>query len=76
MSLGIHRIWKNEFVNSLGLLKPNLVIDQKKQQHEEKLKVIDVAGGTGDIAFRIWERGNFFAKSYLSILYIIQPFSL
>jgi len=39
MSLGIHRLWKNHFVSKLS---PN-----------SKMKILDVAGGTGDIAFRI-----------------------
>lgn len=43
MSGGLHRRWKNRFV---GLLRP--------QPHE---RVLDLAGGTGDIAFRIAARG-------------------
>ena len=43
MSLGVHRLWKNQFVRKL---KP------RPGQH-----VLDMAGGTGDIAFRIAERG-------------------
>ena len=43
MSGGLHRLWKNEFVR---LLKP--------QPHEH---ILDLAGGTGDIAFRIAGRG-------------------
>jgi demethylmenaquinone methyltransferase/2-methoxy-6-polyprenyl-1,4-benzoquinol methylase len=43
MSGGMHRIWKDDFVK---LLKP--------QPHEH---VLDLAGGTGDIAFRIAKRG-------------------
>ena len=43
MSAGLHRIWKNQFVRKL---KP------RAGQH-----IIDMAGGTGDIAFRIAERG-------------------
>ncbi|GAB6028606.1 hypothetical protein CHUAL_004444 [Chamberlinius hualienensis] len=39
MSLGIHRLWKDEFVK---MLHPTPGIN-----------VLDVAGGTGDIAFRI-----------------------
>lgn len=39
MSLGIHRLWKDEFVK---MLNPTPGIN-----------VLDVAGGTGDIAFRI-----------------------
>ena len=43
MSAGMHRVWKNQFVRKL---KP------RAGQH-----IIDMAGGTGDIAFRIAERG-------------------
>ena len=41
MSAGVHRIWKNKMVEE---------IDATKNQF---LRVIDLAGGTGDIAFRI-----------------------
>lgn len=43
MSGGMHRLWKDRFVNRL-----------KPQPHEH---VLDMAGGTGDIAFRIAARG-------------------
>ena len=43
MSAGMHRVWKNQFVRKL---KP------RAGQH-----ILDMAGGTGDIAFRIAERG-------------------
>ncbi|HEY9552177.1 bifunctional demethylmenaquinone methyltransferase/2-methoxy-6-polyprenyl-1,4-benzoquinol methylase UbiE [Allosphingosinicella sp.] len=43
MSVGMHRVWKNQFVRKL---KP------RPGQH-----ILDMAGGTGDIAFRIAERG-------------------
>ena len=43
MSAGMHRLWKNQFVRKL---KP------RAGQH-----VLDMAGGTGDIAFRIAESG-------------------
>jgi demethylmenaquinone methyltransferase/2-methoxy-6-polyprenyl-1,4-benzoquinol methylase len=43
MSGGMHRLWKDDFVK---LLKP--------QPHEH---ILDLAGGTGDIAFRIAQRG-------------------
>lgn len=43
MSAGLHRRWKNRFVS---LLRP--------QPHEH---ILDLAGGTGDIAFRIAARG-------------------
>lgn len=38
MSFGLHRAWKNYFINEIS---PNY-----------RMKLIDVAGGTGDIAFR------------------------
>ena len=42
MSFGIHRIWKDNFVD---------ILDPPKD-----LKHLDVAGGTGDIGFRILDR--------------------
>ena len=39
MSFGMHRMWKKKF---LSFVKPN-----------KKEKILDVAGGTGDIAFRV-----------------------
>lgn len=46
MSLGIHRLWKDHFVSKL---------DPGKRPGGEPLNFLDVAGGTGDIAFRILE---------------------
>jgi len=43
MSGGMHRLWKDDFVKRL-----------KPQPHEQ---ILDLAGGTGDIAFRIAKRG-------------------
>jgi 2-methoxy-6-polyprenyl-1,4-benzoquinol methylase len=62
MSLGVHRIWKNEFVNSLGLLRHNIVY-KEGQASEEKLRILDMAGGTGDISFRIYDSAKHYAKS-------------
>ena len=42
MSGGLHRLWKDDFV---ALLSP--------PRHARSFAVLDVAGGTGDIAFRI-----------------------
>jgi demethylmenaquinone methyltransferase/2-methoxy-6-polyprenyl-1,4-benzoquinol methylase len=44
MSLGIHRAWKAEFI---GWLAPRA-----------DMHLLDVAGGTGDIAFRFLEKGG------------------
>lgn len=42
MSGGLHRLWKDSFVKQLGA--------------QTSWQVLDVAGGTGDIAFRLQER--------------------
>jgi len=42
MSFGIHRIWKDHFVKTLD--------------PPEDIKLLDVAGGTGDIAFRVVDK--------------------
>ena len=44
MSAGLHRLWKNEMV---AWLAPR-----------EGMRIVDVAGGTGDIAFRILKRAR------------------
>ncbi|KAF8251731.1 UbiE/COQ5 methyltransferase [Wilcoxina mikolae CBS 423.85] len=44
MSFGIHRLWKDHFVRSL---------DPGRKPGGQPLKILDVAGGTGDIAFRM-----------------------
>ena len=51
MSLGIHRCWKDHFVNQLGVL-----ISRKGSQNGQPRRVLDVEGGTGDIAFKILEK--------------------
>ena len=43
MSAGVHRLWKDYFVNKIN--------------PSRDLKLLDVAGGTGDIAFRFLDRG-------------------
>ena len=44
MSLGIHRLWKDHFVRALAPGSPS---------SETGWHILDVAGGTGDIAFRM-----------------------
>lgn len=44
MSGGLHRLWKDDFVTKLD-----------PPRHDVTYKVLDMAGGTGDIAFRILE---------------------
>ena len=47
MSAGLHRLWKDDFV---AMLNP--------PRGKTAFSVLDVAGGTGDIAFRIARRGG------------------
>ena len=46
MSLGVHRLWKDEFVS---FLKPG---------KSRPIRCLDVAGGTGDIALRILDHAR------------------
>ncbi len=46
MSMGLHRAWKDAMISALN------------PRRSEDYKVLDVAGGTGDIAFRIVEASD------------------
>ncbi|WVQ72742.1 hypothetical protein IAR50_002302 [Cryptococcus sp. DSM 104548] len=61
MSLGIHRLWKDEFVSSmLPRLPPSFHRNPSDPVSSDKpvFKCLDVAGGTGDIALRILDRAK------------------
>ena len=59
MSVGVHRIWKNTFVEAIGPLKHRKVLNAEHEVVDEvPLKILDVAGGTGDISFRILEKAR------------------
>lgn len=50
MSLGIHRVWKRHFINRLDAgMRPG---------SQKPLNFLDVAGGTGDIAFGLMEHSE------------------
>ncbi|MCJ1444534.1 MAG: 2-hexaprenyl-6-methoxy-1,4-benzoquinone methyltransferase [Stictis urceolatum] len=49
MSLGIHRLWKDHFVRSL---------DPGSISTKQGWKILDIAGGTGDIAFRMLDHAT------------------
>ena len=53
MSVGDHRLWKDDFVGMMGLGAAARI------QSDKVPRFLDVAGGTGDIAFRIVD--NLFA---------------
>jgi demethylmenaquinone methyltransferase/2-methoxy-6-polyprenyl-1,4-benzoquinol methylase len=44
MSAGIHRLWKNKMIEEINI--------------KDQCKIIDLAGGTGDIAFRIAKKAK------------------
>lgn len=58
MSFGIHRIWKDNFVDDIGILRPSNNYKSDGAVEQQGVKVIDVAGGTGDIAFRILDKNK------------------
>ncbi len=51
MSMGMHRAWKDAMVAALNPRK------------DPSYRILDVAGGTGDIAFRIVEASNRLAQA-------------
>ncbi len=66
MSGGVHRIWKNKMVEeislSAGLETPNLSAGRETPPTPPYqgglVRVIDLAGGTGDVAFRIAKKAR------------------
>lgn len=54
MSLGVHRCWKDTFVNMIGPMR----LRKNDDGTQEPLKILDVAGGTGDISFRIHDKAT------------------
>ena len=58
MSAGVHRLWKDYFVQStrvefLAKAVRRNSTNASDNDNEEELRILDVAGGTGDIAFRM-----------------------
>ncbi|KAK6599177.1 hypothetical protein ACHAPC_006864 [Botrytis cinerea] len=62
MSLGIHRLWKDHFVRSInpGFTPPTTSTSTSSPQG---WKMLDIAGGTGDIAFRLLDHATNINKS-------------
>ena len=69
MSFGVHRLWKHEFINKIGYIKHNVELINNEKVYSP-LRVIDVAGGTGDISFKIYSRAE---ESYKQNLYSSFP---
>lgn len=55
MSLGIHRLWKDHFVRSLN---PGIRPGPSQSPSHEGQRVLDIAGGSGDIAIRILDHAT------------------
>lgn len=55
MSLGIHRLWKDHFVRSLN---PGIRPRSAQSRDGEGQTILDIAGGTGDIAFRMLDHAT------------------
>lgn len=53
MSGGIHRLWKDEFVNMIGLQSSASRYVVTPPENRRIPRLLDVAGGTGDISFRV-----------------------
>ena len=50
MSFGIHRLWKDHFVRKLN--------PGRKAGGSTSMNILDLAGGTGDIAFRMLDHSR------------------
>ncbi|KAF2689972.1 hypothetical protein K458DRAFT_439094 [Lentithecium fluviatile CBS 122367] len=55
MSLGIHRLWKDHFVRNLNPGRNPLTSSSSEQKG---WNILDIAGGTGDIAFRMLDHAS------------------
>lgn len=60
MSMGIHRLWKDHFVRSLN---PGSTASEKASK---PWRILDIAGGTGDIAFRMLDHASAVNNDYES----------
>lgn len=63
MSMGIHRLWKDHFVSKL---------DPGRRPGGRPLSFLDVAGGTGDIAFRILDHAAKIHGDYESDMNVVD----
>ena len=69
MSFGVHRIWKDVFVNEIGVLRPSRQYSPEGNiERKIKAKVLDVAAGSGDIAFKIIDKQIIHSRSIIDDL--------
>ncbi|CAA9956583.1 ubiquinone biosynthesis methyltransferase coq5 protein [Pyrenophora teres f. maculata] len=58
MSLGIHRLWKDHFVRNLNPGRNPLSSPTSMSPSTQGMRILDIAGGTGDIAFRMLDHAS------------------
>lgn len=64
MSGGLHRLWKDELIDMTGVkpmakaLRKQGIQDKVSDQPGNLMSILDVAGGTGDVAFRFLEAAS------------------
>lgn len=58
MSLGIHRLWKDHFVRNLNPGRNPLTSSLTSTGSDQGWNILDIAGGTGDIAFRMLDHAS------------------
>jgi len=64
MSGGLHRFWKDELLTMTGigptarLLRRTAISSTNVNKHGRLFSILDVAGGTGDVAFRFLEEAQ------------------
>src|SRR3954462_14759262 len=58
MSGGLHRAWKDALVTAVNPPKGRPAAGRHSQNHERAFHLLDIAGGTGDIAFRTIAAGR------------------
>lgn len=79
MSGGAHRLWKNYLIEDIGILRPNITKTESQLNEKDKVTILDVATGTGDIAYNIIDYQKKFSqnpndlyKTFKVILYDIN----
>ena len=58
MSGGLHRAWKNALVTAANPPRAEPIRGRRARAGERPFRLLDIAGGTGDIAFRLLEAGG------------------
>ena len=58
MSGGLHRAWKEALVTAVNPPRQKAVHGRLNQKSPQEFAVLDLAGGTGDVAFRIADKGG------------------